>query len=83
MFLTPPDFPQYPNILLVPRVVYAALDAYETVQINPVGVRFSILSADSVFPSRRERNPLDGPQKVDAIRGNAQLEYLLVGILIQ
>jgi hypothetical protein len=77
------DFSQYADIVLVSRVIDPALDAQQTVQVNPVDVAFAVFSTNAVFPGRSESGAFDCPQKVYAIRGDTQLENLLINVRIQ
>ena len=83
VFSALPDFSQYTDIVLVPRVIDPALDAQEAVQVNPVGVRFAVFCTNAVFPGGCESGAFDCAQKVYAIRGDTQLENLLISIRIQ
>jgi hypothetical protein len=67
----------------MPGMVDSALDTQQTVQINPVGVGFSILSPYAVFPRCSESGPFDSAQKVDAVGGDTQLENLFSRVRIQ
>ena len=68
---------------MVSGVIDEALNAEKAVQINPVGVRFAVFCTNAVFPGRSESGAFDCAQKVYAIRGDTQLENLLISIRIQ
>lgn len=74
---------QNADIVLVPGVIDAALNAEETAQINPVGAGFVVFPTDAPFPGRSESGALDHAQEVHAIGGNAKLQNLFVVIRIE
>jgi hypothetical protein len=60
-----------------------AFDPYQAVQVDPISIRFAVFPTYAVFPGGVESGAFDSAQKVDAIRGDTQLENLLVSLRIQ
>jgi hypothetical protein len=67
-------FTQYPDIFLVPRIVYAALNANETVKVYPVSFSAAILSFDSFLPGRFESRTPNMTEQVYPVRRDSQLQ---------
>ena len=67
------DLAQHPSILLMPRIVYAAFDANEAVNIYPNGIGITIASFDTFLPGRLKFYFADMQNEVNPVGSNTQL----------